>query len=101
MIRSEVCHRLDGAAFRVANVGSQRNIRRGTGKTLDWLEQFPGESWQERWWASGSEARPGRKWLDGPLQWRREIGEFRTNDPADLMGGLNALICADVIRPNR
>ncbi|MBF6439574.1 tyrosine-type recombinase/integrase [Nocardia cyriacigeorgica] len=98
--RVDVVARLAGERFRVANPGSQRNIRRGISKTLDWLEQFPGESWQDRWLASGSQTRLGRNWLDGPLQSRREAGVIRTNDPADLMAGLNLLICGDVIRPS-
>ena len=30
-------------------------LERGMNRMLDWLETFPGESWQDRWLLSGSE----------------------------------------------
>ena len=42
--------------------------RRGMTKLLDWLERQPGDTWQERWLASGAEA-PAR-WVDPAVDCR-------------------------------
>ena len=36
-----------------------------------WL-RFPGDTWQQRWDASGAEERPGSSWVQLPLDWLRE-----------------------------
>ena len=41
---------------------------------LEWLAGFSGDSWQQRWKASGAEGRPKEEWLDLPMQWRRASG---------------------------
>ena len=38
---------------------------------LDWLEDQPGGSWQDRWLASGADAGNGA-WRQVPLAWLRE-----------------------------
>src|SRR3712207_3764972 len=45
-----------------------RNRRRGLPLLLDWLEEQPGQSWQQRWLASGADAA-GDDWAQGPRQW--------------------------------
>jgi hypothetical protein len=42
--------------------------RRGARKLLAWLASFPGQTWQERWLASGAEQTDG-SWLDLPTRW--------------------------------
>lgn len=73
--------------------------RRGVSKLLRWLSSHPGNTWQERWLASGAENRPGAAWAELPLEWLRERGEAASYDPEDLSSGLLMLICGDVIRP--
>jgi hypothetical protein len=67
------------------------------GKVLDWLGTHPGQTWQDRWIASGADAERG-------ADWRRLAFGAQTTDPgrayADLGPGLLALICGDVIRPS-
>jgi integrase len=56
---------------------------------LDWLEGFPGESWQERWLLTGSDQH-GRSWGPGNLtpRWRNR-----------LTTGLGVLIVLGAVRP--
>ncbi len=73
--------------------------RRGTAKMLRWLSSFTGDTWQQRWEASGAEDRPGSSWVQLPLDWLREHGQAASYDANDLSSGLLMLICGDVIRP--
>lgn len=50
---------------------SVRYRRRATLRLLFWLERWPGESWQDRWLASGAE-RLGRQW---PARYREGPAE--------------------------
>lgn len=57
---------------------------------LDWLEAFPGRSYQDRWLASGADQH-GRTW-------HRRVGStHQTREHARL--GLQAVVCAGAIRP--
>ena len=58
---------------------------------LGWLREQPGDSWQQRWRASGAEDQP---------DWRRLVGTDRAAPLPHLTPGLLVLICADVIRPS-
>ncbi len=69
--------------------------RRGLTKLLDWLECQPGETWQERWLASGAEAA-GSGWADLPLQGRVPA---RRHHRDELTSGLVLLVAGQVIRP--
>ena len=51
----------------------------------------PGDSWQQRWRASGAEDQP---------DWRLLVGTDRAKPLPHLTPGLQMLICADVIRPS-
>ena len=67
--RREVVARLQAPPFLAAG-SAARERSRGLLKVLDWLELFPGGSWQERWDASGGGA-------DGRRDWRRLlVGEL-------------------------
>ena len=65
----------------------------GCGVALDWLESMPGETWQQRWQASGAEERAGS-------DWRRIVanGPGRSNDY--LGPALALLVSNDVLRPS-
>ena len=65
---------------RIAGRGRQaRRIRperrRGLSLLLDWLEDQPGASWQQRWLASGAEAA-GEAWAQGPARWLERAGKY-------------------------
>ena len=67
----------------------------GVGLVLDWLEAFPGESWQQRWRASGTD-EAGARWMDSidvPGQLPAEHGR------GQLSGGVGRLILVGAIRP--
>jgi len=95
---SAVLARVLAAPFRLENPNSQRTRRAGVLAVLGWLADFPGESWQQRWQASGAEAAPD--WRD--LFIGEAVGRWRTgagSSSPHLSIGLLVLICADVIRP--
>jgi Phage integrase family len=72
--------------------------RTGAKQVLQWLAQYPGETWQQRWNASPA-PRCGSVELDARVM-------QAPHDPADtgwgtsrVPSGMLALICADVLRP--
>ena len=89
--RSEVLARVLCAPFALDNRLSQQTRRLGVLAVLGWLRARSGESWQQRWRASGAEDQP---------DWRRLVGSDRAKPPPHLSPGLLVLICADVIRPS-
>jgi hypothetical protein len=89
--RSEVLARVLSAPFALDNRLSQQTRRLGVLAVLGWLRARSGESWQQRWRASGAEDQP---------DWRRLVGSDRVKPPPHLSPGLLVLICADVIRPS-
>ena len=83
--------RVLAAPFALDNPLSQRNRRLGLLAVLGWLRERPGDSWQQRWRASGAEDQP---------DWRLLVGTDRAKPLPHLTPGLQMLICADVIRPS-
>jgi hypothetical protein len=69
--------------------------RRGLTKLLDWLECQPGDTWQDRWLASGADTA-GFDWADLPLRGRVPA---RRHHRDELCCGLALLIAGQVIRP--
>ena len=53
--RSAVLARVLAPPFRLDNPASQQTRRLGVLATLSWLQTQPGDSWQQRWQASGAE----------------------------------------------
>ena len=94
--RPEVLARLLAAPFALGNALSQQTRRQGLLTVVSWLESQAGDTWQERWAASGAEAAPD--WRDLAACWRTER-TGGTGRPAHIGPGLLVLICADVIRP--
>jgi integrase len=74
-------------------------------RLLDWLQAQPGQTWQERWKASGADTGgqgdPG--WKSAPAAWLKQTGRTAAST-ATIQGalgsGLNLLVCGDVIRPS-
>jgi hypothetical protein len=82
--------------FALPNKGSQQTRRLGVLAVLNWLQTQPGDTWQDRWQASGAETHP---------DWQILVGAARAQADSSrrlphLAPGLLVLICADVIRPS-
>ncbi|HKS98495.1 MAG TPA: site-specific integrase [Rugosimonospora sp.] len=97
--RAQILDLLAGAAFTLDTPTLQQRRRRGVPLLLDWLADQPGDSWQQRWWASGADAL-GRLWRQLPAEWLRQRGEYGNQPHALLCAALPVLITADVIRPS-
>jgi integrase len=97
--QDEVLRRLASPPFLTKVKATRAGRRRGTAKLLSWLSSFPGDTWQQRWEASGSEDHPGSSWTSLPLDWLRDNGLEASYDENDLSSGLLMLVCGDVIRP--
>jgi len=89
--RSAVLDRVLSVPFALDNRLSQQTRRLGVLTVLGWLRTQPGDSWQQRWRASGAEDQP---------DWRRLVGTDPAKPPPHLSPGLLVLVCADVIRPS-
>ena len=96
--RGEARERLTSGIFVLGNADSQEKRIRGLSWLLDWLADQPGETWQQRWMASGADAAgvpgggcrsPGSK-RAGESRWLR----------AELSGALVVAICGDLVRPS-
>ncbi len=95
--RADILARLEQPPLRPADVRQHRARIRGARQTLQWLETFPGTTWQQRWNASPASTRPGNDWARLAPGW---IGTAAgPSQRQALSGGLLSLICADVVRP--
>ncbi len=97
--RELVVDRILALPFSGDSDANLKTRERGLGKLLDWLEDQPGSTWQERWLASGAE-EAGRAWMKVPMDWLAARGRARKYDAADLACGMIPLIGGQVIRPN-
>jgi integrase len=98
--REQLLGRLLGPPFRMGNTQSQANRKAGATQLLAWLESLPGESWQERWAASGAEE--AADWRALPARWIK--GGHRARDDrgpevSRLGTGMILLVTGDAIRP--
>ncbi|MGH3446926.1 MAG: tyrosine-type recombinase/integrase [Nocardioidaceae bacterium] len=73
--------------------------RVGVGLLLGWLSDQPGQTWQERWQASGLEAE-GRSWRQVPVGWLHAHGHVAAWKRDAFIRALQAGIGADLIRPS-
>ncbi len=77
--------------------------RRGLISVIDWLARQPGETWQERWIASGAEALGNAEWWKPWLE-RLQSGSQRSGTSVSVTSNLRValllLVCADAIRPS-
>jgi hypothetical protein len=97
--QDEVLRRLTPPPFLPKVKATRAGRHRGTARLLRWLSAFPGDTWQQRWEASGSEDHPGSSWTPLPPGWLRGSGPGASCDENDLSPGLLMLVCGDVIRP--
>ncbi|OEV06534.1 site-specific integrase, partial [Streptomyces nanshensis] len=93
--REEVIARISRPPLR-ARVKTTHDARRyGVCKILEWLETFPGTTWQERWQASPGNSL-GFQWIEPVMAWLAERGEKPREE--GLRSGILCLAFADVIR---
>jgi len=93
-----VLQRLTRAPFVLEGAGSQKQRHRGLVLLLEWLREQPGDSWQDRWLASGADAA-GARWRQLPARWLRDRGHDSDGQHAVLSAALTVAICAEVVRP--
>lgn len=86
----------------VVSAGSSTEVaqqrRRAARAVLGWLAGHPGDSWQQRWLASGAQSLTGSRWRDLPGAWLTRTRIHLAVPRVDT--GLLALVCVDVIRPD-
>lgn len=97
--RGVACERLTSGAFVLSNANSQERRVRGLGWLLDWLADQPGETWQQRWMASGADPLGG-DWRQAPIAWQRARGRESKWLWHELSGALVVAICGDLVRPS-
>ena len=97
--RGEVFARLTSGVFVLANPHSQERRLRGLAWLLDWLADQAGQSWQQRWMASGADAA-GEAWRQVPIAWQQHRGRDSRWLRHELSGALVVAICGDLIRPS-
>jgi integrase len=73
--------------------------RRGLPLLLDWLEEQPGRTWQERWLGSGADAA-GDQWAAAPAQWLRRRGASSPSRLELMTSSLLVLVGGDIVRPS-
>jgi integrase len=78
---------------------TRANNRPGPGLLLDWLEEQPGTTWQERWLASGASAQ-GAGWRAVPAAWLAARGRSSRKWVTSVSVALRAAVCADIVRPS-
>ena len=92
-------HLVPSSAADFPKSSSQNNHRRGLPILLDWLEEQPGRTWQQRWLASGADAA-GDQWAAGPAAWLQSRRMFSPSRLELMTSSLLVLVGADVIRPS-
>ncbi len=97
--REQVLERLTGGPFALDSVGGQKRRRHGVAALLDWLGDQPGQTWQDRWLASGADAA-GAAWRQIPAQWLRASGRYPHGRSDPLCAAFAVAICADLVRPS-
>ncbi len=97
--RGEAEKRLTSGIFVLPNADSQERRKRALAWFLNWLSDQPGETWQQRWMASGADAAGGN-WRQEPIAWQRERGRESRWLREELSGALVVAICGDLIRPS-
>ncbi len=101
--RGQVLARLLASPFTTGNPGMQSSRRIGLTKLMQWLQEQPGDTWQDRWVASGADAAGNLAWRGLAASWLRQTGRASGNPRTDFIAlgrGVLPLICGDVIRPS-
>lgn len=101
--RDAVMSRLLRAPFTAGFAADSVNVRRlGLGRFLDWLSQFPGDTWQQRWQASAPGGPGQPDWRLQAAGWLAATGRDSPRTAglaASVARGLGQMIYADALRP--
>jgi integrase len=101
--RRQLLTRLLAPPFATGGADTRERRRLGLIRLLDWLEQQPGDSWQQRWVSSGADAAGNLAWRELPTRWLRACGKGHQDPKGDYVmfsTGLYLMICGDAIRPS-
>ena len=100
--RSQVLTRLLARPFALEHSRSQQSRRLGLLCVVNWLQTQPGDSWQDRWLASGAQDHGDWRELVAFTSAGRTgtTGVNPKKISPHLSPGLMVLICGDVIRPS-
>jgi hypothetical protein len=101
--KPQVLGRLLAPPFPAGRRNLDQERRRGLIRVLDWLEQQPGDTWQDRWITSGADAAGNPAWRGLLAGWLAAAGRGpRDPEHVWLLAGraIMLLVCADVIRPS-
>jgi hypothetical protein len=101
--RQQVLERLLAPPFVLDNPSLQAGRRVGLVKVVHWLEEHPGDTWQDRWIASGADAAGNTAWRHLVGAWLQRTGWGYRNLRGGFIAmgrGLLPLISGDVIRPS-
>jgi len=94
----EALEQLTLAPFMLPGREAQRSRRVGLGLLLDWLQAQPGDTWQQRWLASGADAA-GATWREVPREWLVADGLYLPTRHEAMVGALFVAVAGDLIRP--
>jgi len=97
--RDAVCGHLTGPPFAPATAKGPTGNKLGLQLLLDWLAGQPGDTWQERWMASGADVAGG-SWRQVTTAWLHGHGHQSQHRQEVLTRALVVAISADVIRPS-
>ncbi|WP_188281393.1 site-specific integrase [Streptomyces sp. CBMA29] len=97
--RAEAARLLSRPPYTLANAGSELHHKHGIVMVLDWLEDQPGQTWQERWQASGIE-QAGAAWRSVIKQWLHEHGLKAAWRMPVVGRALTTVISAELLRPS-
>ena len=97
--RGQVMDLVDTASSDLPESRVQNSRRRGLPLLLDWLEEQPGQTWQDRWLASGADDARGQ-WGDLPAGWLRDRGMLSKTRLELMTSSLLVVVGADIIRPS-
>ncbi|MET8537975.1 site-specific integrase [Streptomyces sp. NPDC005065] len=101
--REQVMEQMLAPPFVLESSASQARRKTGLTKILAWLEQYPGQTWQDRWMTSGADEVGNIAWRRLATGWLQSTG-WSYQDPKkdfDALGsGMLPLMSGDVIRPS-
>jgi integrase len=97
--RDAIREQLAGPPFAPAAAKGRAGHKLGLQLLLDWLADQPGDTWQERWTASGADAAGG-SWRQITTAWLREHGHQSEHRQEVLTRAVVVAVSADIIRPS-
>jgi integrase len=97
--RDAVWERLTGPPFAPATAKGRTGHHLGLRLLLDWLADQPGDTWQDRWLASGADSAGG-SWRQVTTAWLHGHGHHSEHRQEVLTRAAVVAISADLIRPS-